>query len=146
MIFCDTSLLLSLYVQDRWSKKATALVNEHRQPLAWTAWHQLELMAASKARAGRGLASRVEVTRIRARLQLHRQSGFLRQVAPDSWHEVFEGGWQLACDHGARFLNRGMDILHVSLCLTLGIHTFWTMDARQHQLAQETGLTVNPLK
>jgi len=145
MIFCDTSLLLSLYVADRWSEEATRLVSTLRVPLVWTPWHELEISAALEARVGRGLTSREEADNIYPVLRRHRDDGFFRVVYPHSWPEVFRLGSALAMSHGAKHLNRGMDVLHVALCKTLKVETFWSMDDRQRALAEDVGLIVNHL-
>ncbi len=145
MVFCDTSLLLSLYVADRWSVEATLLVSTLREPLVWTPWHELEISAALEARVGRRLTSRDEADNIYSVIRQHRDDGFLRLVYPSSWPEVFRSGSELATRHGAKNLNRGMDVLHVALCMTLKIETFWSMDGRQRGLAEDVGLRLNPL-
>lgn len=145
MVFCDTSLLLSLYVTDRWSDAATRLASTLREQLVWTPWHELEISAALEARVGRGFTSREEADSIYSVLRRHRDDGFFRVVYPDSWPEVFRLGSALAVSHGAKHLNRGMDVLHVALCKTLKIETFWSLDDRQRKLAGDMGLKVNRL-
>lgn len=145
MVFCDTSLLLSLYVADRWSDEATRLVSMLRESLVWTPWHELEISAALEARVGRGLTTRDEADNIYSLVRRHRDDEFLQVVYPDSWPEVFRIGSELAVRHGAKNLNRGMDVLHVALCKTLGVEMFWSLDTRQRGLAEDVGLRLNPL-
>lgn len=146
MIFCDTSLLLSLYVADRWTGEATDLVEDAGQALVWTSWHELELCSALEARVGRGVTSRSEAKYVYQAIAMHQADGFLRSCSPRSWGSVFSLAGELARAHGAGFLNRGMDVLHVALCQSLKVETFWSMDDRQRKLAGKAGLEVNSLE
>lgn len=143
MIYCDSSFLLSLYVGDSGSEKASRLMEQATSRLVWTTWHGLEFNAAMEARVGRELNSRDEAERVYQALTIHRTSNTLFTDRILSWESVFVRGSQLARSFGADLLSRSLDIIHVAACLELGIENFWTLDDRQSGLAKEAGLIVN---
>ena len=143
MIYCDSSFLLSLYVGDSGSEKASCLMEQATSRLVWTTWHNLEFTAAMESRVGRELNSRDEAERVYQALATHRDANTLFADRILSWESVFVRGSQLARSFGASLLSRSLDIVHVAACLELGIESFWTLDERQIGLANEAGLTVN---
>ena len=143
MIYCDTSLLLSLYVADDWSAEAGALVAGAREPLVWTAWHELEFTAALEARVGRGANTREEVDAVMEELAAHRERDELYVPRKADWEEVLRRAAGLAGKRGAEFLCRSLDVLHVAACLELRVERFWSFDERQRRLAKAVGLEVN---
>lgn len=144
MIYCDTSLLLSLYVADSRSKEAGELLADAKEPLAWTAWHELEFAAALEARVGRGTTTRDEADAVNAELAAHRERDGLYARRETDWERVLERAVRLTKDHGAAFLCRSLDVLHVAICLELGLERFWSFDERQRKLAVSERLDLNP--
>jgi len=143
MIYSDSSFILSLYVGDFGSEKASNLVAQARERLVWTTWHELEFITAMEARVAKGLHSRHEAESVYQALAAHRTSNTLYADKKPSWKNVFTNGSQLARSFGAGILNRSEAIIHVAACLDLGIKNFWTLDERQISLAKEAGLIVN---
>lgn len=143
MIYCDTSLLLSLYVADSGSEEAGSLVARADEPLAWTAWHELEFSAALAARVGRGATMQEAADAVIAELSVHRERDGLYVRTRADWDHVLERAVLLAKRHGAAYHCRSLDILHVASCLELGLRRFWSLDARQRQLAACESLDVN---
>jgi predicted nucleic acid-binding protein len=60
------------------------------------------------------------------------------------WDRVLERATKLAAQSGAEFLCRSLDVLHVAVCLELGLSKFRTLDERQRKLAERQGLQVSP--
>lgn len=143
MIYCDTSLLLSLYVADSRSADAGVLLADAREPLVWTAWHELEFAAALEARVGRGTTTRKEADAVKAELAAHRERDGLYVRRAADWERVLERAVGLAEAQGAAFLCRSLDVLHVAACLELGLARFWSFDERQRWLASDKGLRLN---
>jgi len=144
MIYGDTSLILSLYVADAGSTEAGKLVSGASEPLVWTAWHELEFTAALEARVGRGLNTRQEADAVVAELAAHRERDGLYARRKADWDRVLERATKLAAQSGAEFLCRSLDVLHVAVCLELGLSKFRTLDERQRKLAERQGLEVSP--
>jgi predicted nucleic acid-binding protein len=144
MIYADTSLIFSLYVADTGSRQATELLAGAKEALIWTAWHELEFTSALEARVSRGQNSRREADAVFAELVAHRERDglFVRRKA--EWDRVLERATKLAAQSGGELLCRSLDVLHVSLCLELGLSKFRTLDERQRKLAQRQGLEVSP--
>lgn len=143
MIYCDTSLLFSLYVADAGSKKAGEQMAQAGEPLVWTAWHELEFTAALEARVGRGANTREQADAVAAELTGHREKGGLFVHRAMNWEQALVRASDLARKWGAGFGCRSLDVLHVGICLELGIGKFWSFDERQCDLARAVGLRIN---
>jgi predicted nucleic acid-binding protein len=140
MIYCDTSFLFSLYVKDSGSQQASKQVANAKEPLVWTAWHQLEFTAALEARVGRKANSRREADVVFSTLQSHLENdGFYARRTMD-WELTLAKAIDLSREWGALFACRSLDVLHVGICLELGITQFWSLDKRQQDLAKVAGL------
>lgn len=143
MIYADSSLILSLYVADSGSEAAGQMLAGLNEPLVWTAWHELEFIAAMEARVGRGQNSRSEADAVKAVLLAHREQDGLYARRSMDWERILERATSLASQSGAEFLCRSLDVLHVATCLELGVAKFITLDERQRKLAVKHGLEVN---
>ncbi|MBK1881216.1 type II toxin-antitoxin system VapC family toxin [Luteolibacter pohnpeiensis] len=143
MIYCDTSLLLSLYVADGGSDRAGELLDNASEPLVWSVWHELEFIAALEARVGRGSTTRKEADGVSAELAMHRDRDGLYVVRSADWDRVLARATDLAKKWGADFLCRSLDLLHVAVCLELGVGQFWSFDERQRKMAASEGLRIN---
>ncbi len=144
MIYADSSLILSLYVADAGSANAGRMLAGQKEPLAWTAWHELEFTAALEARVGRGQNTRQEADAVFEELAAHRERDGLYSRRKADWDRVLERATKLAAQCGADYLCRSLDVLHVAVCLELGVSKFRTLDDRQRKLAERQGLELNP--
>lgn len=143
MIYADSSLILSLYVADSGSEIAEQRMAGLREPLVWTPWHELEFNAALEARVGRRQNSRQEADAVKAELSAHRERDGLYARRTTDWNRVLDRATSLASQCGAEFLCRSLDVLHVAICLELGLTRFLTLDERQEKLAAKQGLDVH---
>ena len=144
MIYADSSLILSLYVADSGSETAGQLIADAKEPLVWTAWHELACTSAMEARVGRGQNTRGEADAVNALLTAHRERDGLYERRAANWERVLERAIRVAARSGTVHLCRSLDVLHVAACLELGVSRFLTLDERQRKLALEQGLEVNP--
>jgi len=143
MIYCDTSFLFSLYVEDVGSRIASAQVENLTDPLIWTAWHQLEFTTALEARVGRNVNTRKEATSVMQALSLHlEKDGFFVKRTAD-WEQALAKSTEISQKWGAALGCRSLDVLHVGICLELEIENFWSLDERQRKLAKAVGLKIN---
>ena len=142
MIYCDTSFLLSLYVADSHSEAADEFLRSQTNPLVWTAWHGLEFQTGLEARVGRGITKRDEANRIFDLLANHQSPSGFYESCPVIWLSAIRQATELAARHGAEFKSRGLDVLHVAICVQLKIKHFWSFDSRQNELAKALKLSV----
>ncbi|CAN5493585.1 hypothetical protein BH23VER1_BH23VER1_24020 [soil metagenome] len=143
MIYCDTSFLVSLYIEDSHSKNAQQRLTKVREPLVWTPWHNLELCTALAAKVGRGESTPREVEGVRHQLERHRSPwGFFREP-PVRWPEALNLAAELGHQHGAAIRSRSLDVVHVAIALQIGTTRFWSFDTRQNTLAAALALDVS---
>lgn len=143
MLYADTSVLVSYYVSDANSARATAAVNAAAEPFAFTALHRLEIRNALDLAVFRKRITSVQaeaawrdvIRDVRARL--------LMSVTPD-WRRVFRDAARLAAKHSATIGTRSFDILHVAAARDLAVGDFYSFDGRQVALARAIGLRVLP--
>jgi predicted nucleic acid-binding protein len=143
MVYADTSVLVSLILEDGNSAAATALVGDFRDNLVWTDFLKLEVfnairlgvsekrLSAGDAEIARELAGKLISTR-----KWERQE--------PGWSRVLARAEGLSSAHAADTKARSLDIMHVACAMELGLKEFWTFDKRQRALAIQVGLRVNP--
>lgn len=140
MTYADSSALVPLYVPERFSPYARSAVQNAGQ-VPFTALHRLEVPNAFELLAGRHLITRDECRAILQQLQDDLESG--RLLATDlDLEQVFAEAAELSRRHTARFLARGLDLLHVASAHVALCRTFVSADDRQLAVAKATGLSV----
>lgn len=143
MIYADTSVLVSLILEDGNSAAATALVRDYEGNFVWTNFLKLEVfnairlgvaekrLSAGDAEIARGLAGNLISSR---KWESH----------DPGWSRVMARAEGLSSAHAVATKARSLDIMHVACAMELGLREFWTFDKRQRALAVEVGLRVNP--
>jgi len=137
MIYADSSLLVSFYIQDAHSAEAI-----RRKTMASAVWitplNRAELAHALHQYAFRGNLSLAEVQRYWDEFQQDCAQGVWIPVnLPE---KVWETSIDLARRHGPVLGVRTLDSLHVACALELRAERFWTFDERQARLAEAVGL------
>jgi predicted nucleic acid-binding protein len=145
MIYCDTSFIFSLYVEDSGSQAASEQMTRVSEPLVWTAWHQLEFTTSLEARVGRKANTRKEAAAVQSTLNAHLDKNGIFSRRTSDWEQALARSVELSLKWGASIGCRSLDVLHVSICLGLGIENFWSADDRQRKLAKAVGLKINQL-
>lgn len=141
-VYADTSVLISLILEDSNSDRAIALVCDHSGSLCWTDFLKLELHNAIRVRvAEKRLTEENADTGRRLAENLVADRKWDRRE-PD-WSRVLARANGLSAAHAAKTKARSLDILHVACAMELGFGEFWTFDKRQRALAKEVGLRVN---
>lgn len=143
MIYCDTSFLFSLYIEDSSSSRASAQIAAATESLVWTPWHLLEFTTALEARIARKANSRKEANAVNAALQTHLNQRGIFTKRTMNWDHALVRSLELTKKWGARFGCRSLDVLHVGICLEMEIVKFWSLDDRQRSLAKAVGLKIN---
>lgn len=135
--YCDTSLLVSLYVEDVHSPQADRIVQQC-ETIILTPLHQAEWHHA--------IAQNVFRSRLSAAQANVFTGQFLADITGTRWKKadmpenVLEVCGELARSYGQRFGMRTLDTLHVACALELKADRFWTFDERQAKLAKAQGL------
>lgn len=136
-IYADTSLIVSLYAQERHTAAALELMKQN--PQVWfTPLHRAEFFHAIAQQVFRGKISIGNAEAVYDDLK--------RDLAQRLWLEspMPETAFSLCADMARRFGPklgvRTLDSLHVACALELKAERFWTFDERQAKLAKAQGL------
>jgi predicted nucleic acid-binding protein len=137
MIYVDSSLLVSSYVDDAHSQEADRRMST--APEAWlTPLNRAELAHALHQYVFRGQLSLAEIQ--------HYWKTFEQDCAQGVWiavklpERIWETSIDLARRYGPALGVRTLDSLHVACALDLRAERFWTFDERQARLAEAVGL------
>jgi predicted nucleic acid-binding protein len=136
--YVDSSALVAVYVNERFSKPARRAVRAVAQ-VPFTQLHELEVRNAFELLVGRGLMTRAECRTIHAQLQDDIENHRLVRLSLDL-DGVFADAHELSRSYAAKVLVRSLDLLHVAAARAAGCTTFISADDRQLVVAKATGL------
>ena len=142
--YVDSSVLVAVYVPERFSKAARQAVRAAPQ-IPFTQLHELEVRNAFELLVGRNLITREECRAILAQLEGDLDSQRLARV-PLDLDVVFTKASDLSRTYTSRHLTRSLDLLHVAAAQTIMCATFVSADDRQLAAAKATGLKVVDIK
>ena len=142
--YIDSSVLVAVYVPERFSRAARAAVRTAGQ-VPFTTLHRLEVPNAFELLVGRGAITRDEQRAIERQLQEDLHAQRLAPVSIDL-DRVFADATELSRTHTAKFLTRSLDLLHVAAAHVLECTTFVSADDRQLAVAMATGLKTTDIK
>ena len=142
--YVDSSVLVAVYVPERFSKAARQAVRALPQ-MPFTQLHELEIHNAFELLVGRRLITREECRAIQAQLDGDLESQRLARV-PLDLDSVFTNARDLSRAHTNRYLTRSLDLLHVAAAQVLKCSTFVSADDRQLAAAKAAGLKVVDIK
>ena len=141
--YVDTSVLVSLYIQDANSPKADAWRQANPVAIDLTSFHRIELRNALSLAVFQQRVTSAEAQAAWQDVQQDMASGLLVPI-PDLWGKLAREAESLAEHHTPTIGSRSLDILHVAAALVSGATEFCTFDDRQRRLAQLAGLRVQP--
>jgi predicted nucleic acid-binding protein len=142
--YVDSSALIPVYVPERFSKPARAVIRTAGQ-VPFTALHELEVPNAFEQLVGRRLMTREQCQAVRAHLQDDVEHQRLVPVLLD-FDLVFTRARELSGSYTAKFLTRSLDLLHVAAAHVARCTTFVSADDRQLAVAKASGLTTVDIK
>lgn len=142
--YVDSSVLVAVYVPERFSKAARQAVRAAPQ-IPFTQLHELEVRNAFELLVGRSLITREECRAIQAQLDGDLESQRLARV-PLDLDGAFMSASDLSRTYTARYLTRSLDLLHVAAAQTIRCGTFVSADDRQLAAAKATGFKVVDIK
>jgi predicted nucleic acid-binding protein len=139
-VYADTSFLVSLYVLDRNSVRASARLRQTSLPISLTPLVETEITNAFYLRIFRKEARQEQ---IRNSLELFRKDmhdGVFESRALRD--EIFQQARQIAARSTPSVGTRTLDLLHVASAIVFRAEGFLTFDKRQARLARSEGLVV----
>ena len=142
--YVDSSVLVAVYVPERFSKAARQAVRAAAQ-IPFTYLHELEVRNAFELLVGRKLITRDECRAIQAQLDADLESQRLARV-PLDLEGVFTSASDLSRSYTARYLTRSLDLFHVAAAQAIRCATFVSADDRQLAAAKATGFNVVDIK
>jgi predicted nucleic acid-binding protein len=136
-IYADSSLLVSVYIQDAHSQEAVRRMGQ--APSVWvTKLNRSEMANALFRHVFRGMLSASEAQQYWTEFQQDCTQGVWVPT------DLPEGSWETSIDlarrYGPTLGLRTLDSLHVACALELKALRFWTFDERQARLAEAVGL------
>jgi predicted nucleic acid-binding protein len=138
--YADTSFLVSLYVFDGNSPKASASLREVSFPFILTPLLEAEIVNACYLRVFRKESGEKQ---IRTSLELFGRDVRAGVFEPKSFSsEIFRQASQISIRRTPKFGTRTLDLLHVASAVFLQTEKFWTFDRKQAELARSEGLVV----
>ncbi len=143
-VYVDSSVLVAVYVPERFSKAARQAVRAVAQ-VPFTQFHELEVLNAFELMVGRSLISKDECLAVREQLQGDLESQRLARRSLDL-DSVCTGAADLSRLYTSRFLTRSLDLLHVAAAQVMMCTTFVSADDRQLAVAKAAGLKVLDIK
>ena len=142
--YADSSALIPLYVNERFSEPAEAVLRRAGQ-IPFTVLHQLEVPNAFERLVGRDLISREECDSVQQQLQDDLDSQRLMRTSLDL-DDVFSRAAELSRRYAAKHLARSLDLLHVAAAHAASCTRFVSADDRQLAVAKASGLRVIDIK
>jgi predicted nucleic acid-binding protein len=142
--YVDSSVLIAVYVPERFSDAARSVVGGLAQ-VPFTPLHRLEVSNALELLVGRRLITRAECRAVQAHVQDDLDNRRLLAVSLDL-ERIFAQASDLSRDHSARWLARSLDLLHVAAAHVGQCTTFVSADDRQLAVAKASGLAPIDIK
>ncbi|HVE90045.1 MAG TPA: type II toxin-antitoxin system VapC family toxin [Burkholderiaceae bacterium] len=143
MIYADTSVLASLYMQDANTPRAVALVRSLTQPLFYCALHRLEIRNAFALALFRGEQTQTQADAAWQNVEADLKAQVLVPV-PVQWSAALRRSAEIAWAETPTLGSRSADILHVACAEQLRAIDFLSFDQRQRALAARLGFSVQP--
>ncbi|TET87334.1 MAG: PIN domain-containing protein [Desulfobacteraceae bacterium] len=144
MIYVDTSVIVKLYIKEKYSLNASNWLKENNEAIPITTFHELEFNNAIKLKEFRTEITTDQTHLVMARFAEHESKGIFYRPQID-WTDVFKYAVDLSKNHTAKTGSRILDILHVASALSIKADGFLTFDDRQSKLAYLAGLKIEKI-
>ncbi len=141
--YADSSFLVSCYLLDVNTSVASKYLLALKEPLPFTALHEIEVRNAMILSVFRGIITADDVTKAWIQVQVDIRRGLLVRTAL-AWNTVFRRGTRLSSSFSAVIGTRSLDILHVAAATSIRAKHILTFDTRQRTLAMRAGFRVGP--
>ena len=141
--YCDSAILIKLYVPEPNSPEAAAWVGQYADPIVFTHLQENEVRTAIRLKAARKEISDSQLRVALDSVTADVEQGTLRRPALD-WERAWQTAERLSHRHAHETLCRTLDTLHVAVAQVLKVADFVSLDERQRKLAAKAGLRVVP--
>lgn len=141
MVYADTSVLVTLYIKETYSRGASDWIRANNEAIPKTIFHQLEFTNAIQLKRFREEMSDQQAEVVLNRLNEHEKEGIF-YTPQISWSDVFNLCLALSDNHTKAIGSRSLDIIHVASALCMGADRFFTFDVRQSRLASAAGIRI----
>ena len=145
MIYVDTSVIVKLYIKEKYSRDTSIWLKKNNEAIPLTSFHELELINAIHLKQFRTEITPDQTRLIMSRFEAHETSGIYYRPQLD-WSAIFSHAIDLSKMHSADMGSRSLDILHVASALSMNADRFLTLDDRQTRLAALAGLKIVTIK
>lgn len=141
MIYVDTSVIMKLYIKEKYSRKVSHWLRENGEAIPLTNFHTLEFLNALHLKQFRREISHIQIQQVLSKFDEHQGKGvyYHPQI---NWTETLGYAHDLVQKHTSKTGSRTLDILHVASALAIKAKRFLTLDGRQSQLASLAGLQI----
>jgi len=135
----DSSFLVSLLIQDAHTAQAGRIMSNLNAPLCVTPLHRHEVRSAIHQAVFRGEMEKKDRQAVFLQFDDDMRAGFFAHTTVP-WTATFQEASRLGELFVEDLGTRGVDVLHVSIAISLGKSTIVTFDKRQGRLAEKAGL------
>lgn len=137
--YYDTGVLVSFYVEEKFSKAAAILIEDRQEAISLNAFHQLELENALLLKVFRGELDEQRCRAVREKVISNIGEGRLC-VRPADWADAIQEARRISAKVTVRTGCRTLDLLHIAVALQWESVIFVTADNRQLRAARLMGL------
>ena len=145
MVYVDTSIIVKLYIKEKYSQEASSWLKENNEAIPLTSFHELEFTNAIHLKQFRTEITPEKIRLILSRFEEHEKGGIYYRPQLD-WSAIFINAIDLSEKHSSGIGSRALDILHVASALSINADRFLTLDDRQTRLAALAGLKIENIK
>ena len=145
MVYVDTSIIVKLYVKEKYSRDTSNWLKENNEAIPLTSFHELELKNTIHLKQFRAEITLDETRLIMSRFEEHEKSGIYYRPQL-YWSAVFIHAIDLSKKHSASIGSRSLDILHIASALSINADRLLTLDDRQTKLGALAGLKTENIK
>jgi len=144
MIYADTSVLVSSYLNEARTEESIGLLSLSSEPILISRLIHLEVVNAINLQVFWRKYEKYQARALILRFDLEIQQGCYVMM-DDADGQVWEKAEELSSYHSAVLGNRSLDVWHVAFALCYDVNVFLTFDEKQKSLANAVGLKTNPL-
>jgi predicted nucleic acid-binding protein len=141
MVYVDTSVLVTLYIKEKNSRKASDWIIANNEAIPKTVFHALEFTNAIQLKRFRQEISAQQARSVLKRFDEHEKERIF-YIPPLNWADVFATSLDLSANHTKAIGSRSLDMIHVASALAMSAEQFFTFDTKQSQLASAAGLQI----
>lgn len=138
--YFDSGVLVKIYHLEPGSREISKRI-KNAGPVPLPFLSEMEVRNSLRVLCGRGELAQVHLEQALSLMDSDIEEGRLVRIVPDAG-EVSSTAENLSDEFSAAILCRTLDILQVSIALTLATGSFHTGDKRQAALARKAGLRV----